>query len=49
VSLRRAVSAVVGLIAAAVLIVTAVLLTSCDKPQPTVTVLGNDHSVQLTA
>ena len=36
-------SALVGLAAAAV------LLTACDKPQPTITVLGNDRAVTVPA
>ena len=40
---RRAVAALVGLIAAAV------LLVGCDKPQPSITVLGNDAAVTVPA
>ena len=41
--MHRAVPAVAGMIAAAV------LLTGCDKPQPTITVRGNDQPVTVPA
>lgn len=42
-SLRRAVTAVAGLVAAAT------LLTACDKPQPTITVLSGTHTITVPA
>ncbi|HTZ45518.1 MAG TPA: DUF2771 family protein [Jatrophihabitans sp.] len=42
-SLRRAVAAVVALFAATV------LLTACDKPQPTITVLSGDRATTVPA
>jgi hypothetical protein len=43
VSLRRAVSALLGLVAAGM------LLAGCDKPQPTITVLSGSHAVTVPA
>ncbi len=42
-SLRRAVAVLLGLVAATG------LLSSCDRPQPTITVLGNDHAITVPA
>jgi hypothetical protein len=43
VSLRRAIAPVAGLVAVTT------LLTGCDKPRPTITVLGNDRATTVPA